>query len=216
MTQLHEHTLRKWASRILFAVTIALTAFLGYQLNRTARVATEAQIKADRQTLRTELVVASSPNALIMCNETGEVVLSNYAAEIMLGYGHDELIGLPTTSLMPENKRARHIIGMQRAALKMKAYKEGDWVLILDNAEFEAMHKSGVLVPVTVSIRVIRFMGEVEFIVTMALRAESEEPNVPPPSPLPTDKAVPLPEISENVNIERAKSQWAANQGAMP
>jgi PAS domain S-box-containing protein len=210
-----EVRLRRWLAYTLFGCTLIGVVVLGTALHESQEAAHAAQIKADKQTLRTELVVASSPYALIMCNELGEIVLSNYAAEVLLGYGHRDLIGMPTTSLMPEDKRARHIVGMQRASARMKAYKEGDWVLILENAEFDALHKSGVLVPVTVSIRVIRFMGDVEFVVTMTPRVEEadDKDGVTPETPLPVDEAVPLPEIGEgNLNIERAKSVWAASR----
>lgn len=208
-----EVRLRRWLAYTLFGCALAGVVVLGTALHEAQLEAHAAQVEADKQTLRTELVVASSPSALIMCDETGEVVLSNYAAEVLLGYGHQELIGLPTTSLMPEDKRARHIVGMQKASQRMKAYKEGDWVLILENAEFEALHKSGVLVPVTVSIRVIRFMGDVEFIVTMTPRVPESVDDTPlPATPLPVEQAVPLPELGGNVNIQRAKTEWASSR----
>jgi hypothetical protein len=48
---------------------------------------------------------------------------------------------------------------------------------------------------------------------TPGVEEADEEDSATPETPLPVDEAVPLPEIGDgNLNIERAKSVWAASR----
>ncbi|MGD1824449.1 Two-component sensor histidine kinase [Chromobacterium violaceum] len=53
-------------------------------------------------------VVQESPNAMIMINGAGSIILSNRLAEAMFGYPGDELLGMSIEKLMPERFRGRH------------------------------------------------------------------------------------------------------------
>ncbi len=57
---------------------------------------------------RFRLVVESSPNAIVMVNHAGEIVLVNLQAEQMFGYLRSELIGRPVEILVPDSFRATH------------------------------------------------------------------------------------------------------------
>ena len=54
------------------------------------------------------------PDALLLVNEAGTIVLANPSAARLLGYGVDELVGLPVDALVPDSIRPRHA-----------AYREG-------------------------------------------------------------------------------------------
>jgi PAS domain S-box-containing protein len=57
---------------------------------------------------------AAYPDALLLVNDEGKIVLANPAASELLGYGADELAGLTVDALVPDAVRARH--GEYRAA----------------------------------------------------------------------------------------------------
>ena len=51
---------------------------------------------------------AAYPDALLLVNDEGRIVLANPAACELLGYGADELVALPVDALVPDAVRARH------------------------------------------------------------------------------------------------------------
>jgi PAS domain S-box-containing protein len=53
--------------------------------------------------------VESSPNAIIMVNESGTIVMANAQTEAFFGYLRTELIGQPIEILVPERFRSTHI-----------------------------------------------------------------------------------------------------------
>ncbi len=60
--------------------------------------------------------VESSPNAIIMVNESGTIVMVNAQTEASFGYLRTELIGQPIEILVPESFRSAHI-GLRQAYL---------------------------------------------------------------------------------------------------
>lgn len=54
-------------------------------------------------------VVESSPDAKIVINSEGEVVVFNQQAEFLFGYDRSEVIGKSVEYLLPENIREAHI-----------------------------------------------------------------------------------------------------------
>jgi PAS domain S-box-containing protein len=57
---------------------------------------------------RFRLVVESTPNAIVMVNAEGLIVLANAQAEKFFGYRREELVGQPVEVLVPERFRVRH------------------------------------------------------------------------------------------------------------
>jgi diguanylate cyclase (GGDEF)-like protein/PAS domain S-box-containing protein len=58
---------------------------------------------------RFRLIVESAPNAIVMVNPAGIIVLVNSQTEKIFGYERDELIGQPLEVLVPEHLRNRHL-----------------------------------------------------------------------------------------------------------
>jgi rsbT co-antagonist protein RsbR len=59
-------------------------------------------------TERFRLIVESAPNAIIMANHEGSMILVNSQTERLFGYGRDELIGQSVDLLVPERVRGAH------------------------------------------------------------------------------------------------------------
>jgi PAS domain S-box-containing protein len=55
-----------------------------------------------------QLALESTPNAIIIADEKGRIVLVNQQAEKLFGYSRDELIGQLLEILLPERYRAAH------------------------------------------------------------------------------------------------------------
>jgi len=53
--------------------------------------------------------VESAPNAIVMINQTGEILMVNLLTETSFGYARSELIGQPVEMLVPERFREAHI-----------------------------------------------------------------------------------------------------------
>jgi PAS domain S-box-containing protein len=56
----------------------------------------------------TEAVIEALPDALVVVDAGGKIVLFNEKAEFMFGYARAEMIGQPVERLMPEDLRAAH------------------------------------------------------------------------------------------------------------
>ncbi len=66
---------------------------------------TEQDMAAER---RFRLVVEAAPNAMVMVNRAGEIVMVNAEAERVFGYPRAELLGQPVEMLVPERFRDHH------------------------------------------------------------------------------------------------------------
>jgi PAS domain S-box-containing protein len=57
---------------------------------------------------RLRLVVEAAPNAMVMVNRAGEIVMVNAQAERVFGYSRAELLGRPVEMLVPPRFRGHH------------------------------------------------------------------------------------------------------------
>lgn len=57
---------------------------------------------------RVRTVVEAAPNAMVMVDAGGAMVMVNSQAERLFGYSREELLGRPVEMLLPERDRARH------------------------------------------------------------------------------------------------------------
>ena len=73
--------------------------FVGFHRDITEQKRTEEQFR---------LVVEFTPNAIVMINAEGNIVLANAQAEKFFGYRREELAGQPVEILMPERFRSEH------------------------------------------------------------------------------------------------------------
>lgn len=73
--------------------------FIGFLRDLTGQKKAEEKFKA---------LLDSAPDAMIIANEKGEIVLINQQTETLFGYVRDELIGKPVEILIPDDFRSRH------------------------------------------------------------------------------------------------------------
>jgi PAS domain S-box-containing protein len=62
---------------------------------------------------RFRMAVEAAPNAMIMVNQEGNIVLINSEAESMFGYSKEELVGQSISQLVPPSLRSLHNLYMQ-------------------------------------------------------------------------------------------------------
>jgi PAS domain S-box-containing protein len=82
---------------------VSLQSELDTQRQRCQELTESARIDE-----RFRLLVECAPCALVMVNESGEIVFVNAEGETLFGYRRDELVGRPIETLLPERYRARH------------------------------------------------------------------------------------------------------------
>jgi len=82
------------------------TMVLSAIVDITARKAAELALRESEQRFR--LVVEAAPNAMVMIDRAGKIVMVNTQAERVFGYSRAELVGQPVEMLLPERFRSHH------------------------------------------------------------------------------------------------------------
>ena len=105
---------------------------------------------AEEELARTERryrgLLEAAPDAMIVVNELGEIVLLNVQAEKQLGYTRDELIGQPVTNIIPEGFAERLIADGLRSAEEALAQQIGTGI------ELVALRKDGGEFPIEIML----------------------------------------------------------------
>ena len=88
-----------------------------------------------------------SPDALVVVDVAGTIVLVNEQTETMFGYRQEEMAGQPVEMLLPEGLRALHVAHRARYGRAPRLRPMGRWLIV------EGRHKDGHEFPVDVSLR---------------------------------------------------------------
>ncbi len=110
--------------------------------SKVARV--EGDLSASEERFRT--VVGTTPDAVVLADRNGYILLWNQAAARLFGYTEKELIGQPLTLLMPHRYREAHQAGMTRLVTT------GETRLIGKTVEFHGLRKDGTEFPLELSV----------------------------------------------------------------
>ncbi len=79
-----------------------------------------------------------SPDALILVDQDGEIVLGNEQAASLFGYHPDELIGHPLEMLLPERFHTVHVSHRANYAAAPRLRPMGEGLTLLDGAKMAA------------------------------------------------------------------------------
>lgn len=113
-------------------------AFLSMARDVTARKATEQNLARMESQYRGLLEAA--PDAMVVVNQAGEIVLLNVQAEKQFGYRRDELLGQRVTNIIPEGFAERLVTDATRSAADALAQEIGTGIELVgqrnDGTEF--------------------------------------------------------------------------------
>ncbi len=95
-------------------------------------------------------LLEAAPDAMVVVNTTGEIVLLNVQAEKQFGYRRDELLGQPVTNIIPEGFAERLIADDLRSAEDALAQQIGTGI------ELIAQRKDGSAFPIEIMLSPLR------------------------------------------------------------
>jgi PAS domain S-box-containing protein len=108
------------------------------------RKRTEELLRSGEEKLRA--LLASAPDAMVVADERGNIVLVNDEVTNLLGYEKDELIGSQVEILLPGELSEVHVEHRERYSRDPRRRPMGS------GRDLSARHKEGALVPVDVSL----------------------------------------------------------------
>jgi PAS domain S-box-containing protein len=132
-------------------------------------------------------LLEAAPDAMVVVNERGEIVLLNVQAENQFGYQRDELLGQKVTNIIPEGFAERLIADGTRTAAEALAQQIGTGIELIgrrkDGSEFpiEIMlspleSSKGILVTAAVRDISMRKIAEAHLVKTVAdLKSSNDE-----------------------------------------
>jgi PAS domain S-box-containing protein len=101
---------------------------------------------AGRSEARYRGLLEAAPDAMIVVNQAGEIVLLNLQAEKQFGYHRDELVGQPVTNIIPEGFAERLLADDLRSAADALAQQIGTGI------ELSALRKDGSEFPIEIML----------------------------------------------------------------
>ncbi len=110
--------------------------------SKVARV--EGDLSASEERFRT--VVGTTPDAVVLADRNGTMILWNQAAARLFGYTEKEVIGQPLTLLMPHRYREAHQAGMTRLETT------GETRVMGRTVELHGLRKDGTEFPLELSL----------------------------------------------------------------
>jgi PAS domain S-box-containing protein len=91
-------------------------------------------------------LLEAAPDAMVVVNQAGEIVLLNLQAEKQFGYQRDELLGQAVTNIIPEGFAERLIADDLRSAAEALAQHIGTGI------ELSARRKDGTRFPIEIML----------------------------------------------------------------
>jgi PAS domain S-box-containing protein len=124
-----------------FLATVSLTALRdsGGKLHGFSEISRDLS-ESQESEARYRGLLEAAPDAMVVVNTAGEIVLLNAEAEHQFGYRRDELLGQPVTNIIPEGFAERLIADGTRSAAEALAQQIGTGIELIgrrkDGSEF--------------------------------------------------------------------------------
>lgn len=126
--------------------------------SRVARVEEDLSVSEER--FRT--VVGTTPDAVVLADRTGTILVWNQAAARLFGYTEEEVIGQPLTLLMPHRYWEAHQAGIVRLGATGEARVMGRTV------ELQGLRKDGAEFPLAAERTVAGFFSAESFVTSQS------------------------------------------------
>ncbi|MBI4741225.1 MAG: PAS domain S-box protein [Betaproteobacteria bacterium] len=145
-----------WAVRLAFLLVALLVLGPFLALGRAMRATAEARAQADaslaesRQLLQMQSeILESMPDAVLISDPAGTVMLANNRTLTLSGYRREELVGAPVEMLLPKHLRGAHA---RRSGVITQSRILGPGARM----EFSALTKDGREIPVDISLGAVQ------------------------------------------------------------
>ncbi|KAA3631685.1 MAG: PAS domain S-box protein [Proteobacteria bacterium] len=134
---------------------------------RTFALAAVAQMVRDKNQKRYQDLFEFAPDALLMIEPAGMIVMANRRAEALFGWSRTELVGSSVDQLVPAPDRSRHA-SLREAYLKTPILRP----MGLPGEDLRAVLKDGSMIPVEISLSPMEL--ETGLMVAVSVRDISE------------------------------------------
>ncbi len=127
----------------------------------------EIELRSSLRNLEAEqrrlgVLLQEAPDAMVVVNQCGEIVLLNVQAEKQFGYRRDELVGRQVSNIIPEGFAERLIADGTRSAADVLAQQIGTGI------ELSALRKDGTVFPIEIMLSPLE--SDEGILVTAAIR----------------------------------------------
>ena len=130
----------------VLSIVIALAGAVVVVVLLWNRRLTQEVTERKEQEERFRALLEAAPDAMVIVNQDGTIVLVNSQTERLFGYDRDELLGEPIEMLVPEEKREGH------PALVRRYLGQREVRAIGEALNLTAQAKDGRLIPVDISL----------------------------------------------------------------
>jgi PAS domain S-box-containing protein len=124
------------------------TAFVALIIDTTEKTKTSEELEFSKSLLE------SAPDAMVVADEFGRVIIANRQMEKLLGYSSQELLTMNVDEFVPLEHRAEHVQHREDYRTKPRVRGMGS------DLDLAAVTKSGNLIPIEVSLSPIENQGQ--------------------------------------------------------
>jgi len=138
-----------WSTLILPFLTLIISLFFAISYRRSVLRDKERSILLEQVKEKEQHysgLLESTPDAMIIVNQTGTIIIMNKQATLLLGYSKDNLIGQSVDILLPGRLRHHH------GSFRESYYQTPDVRQMGADRELIALHENGTEIPVEISL----------------------------------------------------------------